>query len=439
MSTPRQPPTAPGGTPLVGHTVSVLRDPLQSLERWAGTDADIVDLSVAGRRFSLVTAPALVQTVLATEANRYEKADIVRDRLGTLQGDSLVLLEGEQWRRRRELLQPAFARQPRQASGELTVEYATQAVNDWGTAVRADREMQSLSLAILARALFGLDLSGGRTPIHEAAEAVLARLNPRTPSAHLPEWVPTPTNYRYRQAVQRLHDRIDALVADAADGDGGDTLLEMMVTAGMDPEEVRDELVALLFAGYDSTATALTMTLGLLGEAPEIQADVRRELAETLNGGRPAPDDIEACPLLDAVVRESLRLYPPQYLLFRQPVEPVTLGGYRLAEGTTIVLSPWVCHRDPRHWDDPAQFRPRRWQSDADRPEFAYFPYGAGPRHCLGRGLAAQTIRLVVAAVCQHRQLQLQSELSVRAGPTLAPDPVELRTFPDDVSTDRRR
>jgi cytochrome P450 len=427
------PPSPPGGHRVLGQTIPLLRDPLGTLERWGRTEEDLVQGAIAGRQFCLVTSPDVTKQVLANDIESYRKADIVRENLGTLQGGSLVLLEGEAWRDRRQLLQGGLGGRGMRAAGSLTTRYATEAVEEWPTTIRADERVRSLSLSILAEALFGMDLRGGRTPIHEAADDILARMNPRNLSVFLPEWVPTPTNYRFRRAVRTLHDRIDDVVADAEDSGDVDNLLAVMLAAGVDPEEVRDELIALLFAGYDSTATALAVTLALLGDHPDAQQQVRRELGETLDGARPTPTDLEELPFLDAVVRESLRLYPPQYALFREPVDPVTLGGHRVDPETTVVLSPWVCQRDTAHWEDPERFRPERWRSERDRPAFAYFPYGGGPRRCLGRGFAEQTIRLVVAAVCGRRRLHLQGELSVRAGPTLAPGPVELRAVRDPV------
>jgi len=424
------PPTAPGGQAVLGHTVPFLRDPLRTLGQVGRDTESVAVVTIAGQQFCLVSEPSLVKDVLVTDASEYRKAEIVRENLDTLQGGSLVLLEGEQWRERRGVLQAGFVGESVTAAGSLTTRYATDAVADWPTEIRADERLRTLSLSILARALFGLD-GEAQAPIHEAAEDVIARMNPRTLSAFLPEWVPTPANYRFRQAVATLHEQFDAVVAEA----GGDSpeghLLSVMLASGLDPEKIRDELIALLFAGYDSTATALALTLALLGDHPDAQAALRRELAQVLDGRTPTPGDLDDLPTLDAVVRESLRLYPPQYVLLRQPDRDVELGGYDLAAGTTVVVSPWVCQRDPAYWDDPGAFRPERWDSDRDHPDFAYFPYGAGPRHCLGRGLAAQTIRLVVAVVCQHRQLKLRDEPSVTAGPTLSPGPLELRTFPD--------
>jgi len=442
MSDQARPPLAPGSQPVVGHTLPFLRDPLGALQRGGQTEAGIARLRVANRQICLVTDPAATREILATDADNYRKAELVRDRLGTLQGGSLVLLDGDEWRERRELLRPAFGGSQVRTAGSLTTRYAAEMVDRWSTRspIDATEQMQTLSLSILARALFGLDLEGGETPIHKAADDIMARLDPRSVSAYLPEWLPTPTNYRFRRAVSTLHDRIDSLVADSSTGDPDTDLLSVMLTAGLDPERVRDELIALLFAGYDSTATALAVTLGLLGDHPEIQSRLRSELTNTLDGRTPTPDHLDDLRLLDAVVRESLRLYPPQYILFREPTVDRTVAGYRIDRGTSVVLSPWVSQRDPRFWDAPGAFRPDRWldsetATERNRPEFAYYPYGGGPRHCLGKLLADQTIRLVVAICCQRRQFRLQDALSVTAGATLSPGEIRLRTVRDQYDS----
>jgi cytochrome P450 len=423
-------PVGQGRKPVVGHTLSLLRSPLGSLERWGSTDDPIVRLDVAGRTVVLVTEPDAIREVLVTGTDEYRKAQIVRDRLGTLQGNSLVLLEGREWEQRRETLQSAFTHDRIASSRSIAARFTRETVATWpaGTTIGAVDFARDLSLAVLARVLFGLDVRGERTPIHEAAEDIMARMDLQSVSTYLPEWVPTPTNRRYRRAVATLHDRLDATVERAArQGSSQGDLLSTLVAAGVPPETIRDELIAFLFAGFDSTATALACTLGLLGDQPAIQADLRSDLQAVAGDESPKSDAAADCPLLDAVVRESLRLYPPQYVLFREPTTTVSLCGYRVAEGTTLVLPPWICHRDERFWRDPGTFRPRRWvDSDRatgeDRPRFAYFPYGGGPRRCLGARMANRILRTVVAEVCRRRHLDLVGELSVSAGPTLSVD-----------------
>jgi cytochrome P450 len=411
-----------------------LRSPLATLERWGDTDDSAVSVDVAGRRMVVLGDPELAEQVLLGDPDTYRKAAIVRERLGTLQGGSLVLLDGDAWRRRRETVESAFTPDRVATTDDVTTRYAAAAVDTWPTegVVAVDEAARDLVLAVLARTLFGLDLRGGSTPIHEAAEDVLARMDLRSVSTYLPEWVPTPTNRRFRRAVATLHDRLDETV-DRHDGESageGDSLLSALRAAGLSTAEIRDELVAFLFAGFDSTATALACVLGTLGDHPVIQAELYRELQTTVAGRPPSSAKLGDLELLDAVVRETLRLYPPQYALFREPTTAVTLGEHHLPATTTLVLPPWVYHRDDRFWEAPEAFRPRRWlgEDTTDRPPSAYLPYGRGPRHCVGVHMANQILRLVVAVVCSRRRFETVETVSVSAGPTLSLDGgVELR------------
>lgn len=420
----RRPPVAPGGRPAVGHTVSFLRDPLGSLERWVEAGPAVVRARVARKRVRLACTPAAAEDVLVANRGRFQKAKIVRDRLGTLQGGSLVLLDGEQWRERRRTLQKAFGPDRVAAAEGLTARYAARTVEKMPAdrSFRVDERARDLSLSVLARALFDLDLRGGETPVHEAADDVLSRMDVRSVSTYLPEWVPTPTNRRFRRAAATLHDRLDEVVADRAgrDGEGGDDLLSVLSAAGLPSEVVRNELIAFLFAGFDSTATALSCTLGLLAAHPSAQERLFDALTTASLGWPPDPAAATAIPYLDAVVCEGLRLYPPQYALFREPTAPVDIAGFRVDPGDLVVVPPWTLHRDRRYWTDPDAFRPERWLDDGpDRPEFAYLPYGTGPRYCLGERLADLTLGVTVAAVCLRRRLDGTAP-TVAAGPTLS-------------------
>lgn len=385
----------------------------------------------------VVTRAEAAERVLVGDSGDYRKAAAVSDRLGRLEGGSLVLLEGEAWRERRRTLRTAFAGESVGGASTLATEYARETVAAWedGARVAVDSVASDLSLSILARALFGLELRGQDTPIHDAADDVMQRLSLRSPSAYLPDWVPTPTNRRYRRAVATLHERLDATVADRIDGDdasdadaGRADLLSTMVAAGLPAETVRDELIAFLFAGYDSLATALSCTLATVAAHPPVQRRLAAALTETLGDSPPTGEDLASLPYLDAVVRESLRLYPPQFLLLREPTERVVLAGYRVERGTTVVVPPWSLHRSDRYWTDPEAFEPERWLTEdgsglatGDRPNGAYLPYGIGPRHCLGKRMADRILRLVVAVVCRDWRFESERPVAVTAGPTLQP------------------
>jgi cytochrome P450 len=418
----RPEPPEPPGLPLVGQTHAFLRDPLACYERWTDID-DVVSVRIGGRRFCLVSHPADVERVLVTDAPTYEKGTVVTEQLGSLLGESVFLLEGDAWRERRRALQPPFERAEIRADGDLTTRWAADAVDSWPTdrPIRVDERLADLSLSILAQSLFGIDVRGERTAIHATGETVMDQFDMRSPSTFLPEWVPTPRNLRYRRAVARLEadiaDRID-------DRDGtGDDLLSHLVSLGLPRERIRDELITFLFAGYESTATTMAVLLHQLAAKPHVQDRVAAELDATVDGARPTVDDLDRLPTLEAALDETLRLYPSQYAIFREPQAAVELGGYHVPAGTTVVLPSLVVHRDPRFWAHPDEFRPRRWQEDgpSDRPEYAYFPFGGGPRHCLGMRMARQMIELVVATAVHQRRFATDDDLSMRAGPTLQP------------------
>ena len=292
-----KPPLAAGRQPVIGHTRALLDGPLDALQRWGHTDDPLVRVQIPGRELTLVTTPAATKQVLSADPADYRKAEIVRERLGTLQGGSLVLREGEQWQQRRETLQPAFARGRVAAMGSTTTEYTSRMVDGWPaqTPIRIVQEIQDLVLGILADALFGLEL-GEENPIEAAADDILARMDLGSVSAYLPEWVPTPTNLRFRRAVSTLHDRLDRVVdqQSRAEPEPKNSLLSIMLAAGLPPEAIRDELIALLFAGYDSTATTLSCTLALIGSHPTVQSELRAELDSVLGGQPPTPEDLSA-------------------------------------------------------------------------------------------------------------------------------------------------
>lgn len=413
-------PPHPSGLPVVGQTVSFLRDPLSCYESWAGID-DVVRVRVGATRYYLVTHPAAIERVLVTDAGTYEKGRVVQNRLESLLGESVFLREGDAWRDRRRTLQPAFERDRLRADGTVMTRWAAETVTAWPTGqLRIDDRLADLALSILAKTLFDIDVRGEQTAIHRVADTVMRRFDMRSLSTFLPEWVPTPTNRRYRQAVADLDRDITARLDDR-DGSGED-LLSQLIEAGLPADQIRDELVTFLFAGYESTATTLAFVLHQLGANPDVQQRVVAQLDTEIGDRRPRVSDLERLSRLDVVVRETLRLYPSQYVLFREPQTAVELRGYHVPAGAPLVLPSWVVHRDPRFWTDPDRFRPNRWDDDApDRPEYAYFPFGGGPRHCLGMGMANQLIRLVVATALQHRQFRSQTPLSVRAGPTLQP------------------
>jgi cytochrome P450 len=231
----------------------------------------------------------------------------------------------------------------------------------------------------------------------------------------LPDWVPTGGNRRYAAAVRALDAAASEIIGErrAREQRGSDllsTLLQSRDARGrpLDPRLVRDEVVTLLLAGHETTALSLTWTLYLLARHPEAAAKVEAEV-DAVIGHRRAPEasDLPNLGYLAKVIGEAMRLYPPVYLVGRQTTRETELGGYRLPAATVLLMSQWVVHRDPRHFSDPASFRPDRWTESLSRalPRFAYFPFGGGPRICIGQPLALMEAKLVLAAICQRFRL----------------------------------
>ncbi|KPN29578.1 cytochrome P450 119 [Halolamina pelagica] len=235
----------------------------------------------------------------------------------------------------------------------------------------------------------------------------------------MPDWVPLPRNLRYRRAVDRLDGFVDRLLAERRENAvaGGSDLLSVLLAAGMDDTEVRDHLVTFLLAGHETTALALTYTLYCLATHPDEQAAVAAEVAKL--DDRPGMDD--SLPRTGRAIREAMRCYPPVHLVMREAVADDTVGGYHVPAGSLVLCSQWATHRRPGLWDDPGSFRPDRWEAN-DRPQYAYFPFGAGPRICIGRRFALLEARLVLARLLQTFRVEpVTEELDLAASMTLAP------------------
>ena len=304
--------------------------------------------------------------------------------------------------------------------------------------MRADEAFASLTLRILARTLFDVDLGGerGRT-VRNFAAALRDYVDSMGVNVFLPEWVPTPSRRRHERATADLDELVATLVAER-DGEGDD-LLSTLIGAefpdgsAMDPETVRDQLVTFLFAGHETTATALTFACWLLAGREDVRKRLDAELDAVLGDRDPTVADLPELVYVDGVVREALRLYPPVYAVYREPRETTSLGGYRIPADATLQLSIYGVHRDERWWDDPEAFRTDRWADSGgtggDRPEYAYCPFGGGPRHCIGMRFAATELTLALATLARRVEFDRVTEtLDPEMNVTLDPGEVRLRT-----------
>jgi cytochrome P450 len=273
-------------------------------------------------------------------------------------------------------------------------------------------DMMKLTLEVAVEVLFGADvhdrahrLARAFAVVGEHFQVVYDRI------FFVPERIPIPGNRRYRRALASLDREVDRIIAERRDGDrGGNDLLALLLEARdddgrpMSDRQLRDEIATLFAAGHETTAVALTWTLLLLGRHPEVEARLHTELDDVLAGRPPSTAELGSLPFTEAVVLESMRLYPPAWVIGRKALEDVELGGYTIPRGTNISMSQWVVHRDARNFEHPLEFDPDRWRDGlADRlPRFAWFPFGGGQRRCIGASFATTEARLLLATIAQR-------------------------------------
>ncbi|GKZ14279.1 cytochrome P450 [Haladaptatus sp. T7] len=437
------PPLPPGPTsyPGVGNTIGFLRDPFAFYDglREYG---DVVSYSVAGEDFCTLLHPEHVERVLVTEESKFGKSEFIREAGEKFIGNGLFASEGEFWRRQRTMMQPAFYRERIGTYAEPMVAFAAETADSWddGETIRLQQVMKRLTLRILATALFDHDVRGADSSIHDAARGIARAINEKSDAGSvdslLPDWVPTATNRRYRRAITRFDEAVERLIDERRDEPPGDDFLSILLHAtddrgeGMSDEALRDELATFLFAGHETTALALTYCLYLLSNHPRVRRKLNDELDSVLDGDAPTMADLRALDYTDKIVTEALRRYPPAYVVFRETKQDVILGGYTIPEGTSLTLPQFVIQNDDRWFDDPETFDPDRWTPEmkADLPDYAYFPFGGGPRHCIGMRFANAEIRLVLATIAQRVEFDCSTdELDLRMGTTLEPtNPIEM-------------
>ena len=413
------------------------RDQLGFYESCARQYGDIVATRMGPYRIVLVYHPDAIEELLVARHRDFVKSPGVR-LLRPLLGDGLLLSENETWLRQRRLIQPAFHRQRVAGYGDLMTALAERYVSTWKAGDTRDvhAEMMALTQAIVAKTLFDADVSGEAHDAIQAAKILAEDFGARLRSFRLiPYWLPTPRNLRSRRAVRRLDDLVHRIIAarQRTQEDRGD-LLSMLVHAQdaddgtrMTAQQVRDEVMTIFMAGHETTAVALSWTWYLLAQHPDADARLAAEVRDVL-GDRPAAmADLPRLKYAEMVVTESMRLYPPAYGLGRQAARATELAGHPIAAGDIVIVPTWVVHRDRRWFDEPDAFRPERWEGGlAQRlPRYAYFPFGGGPRQCIGNGFAMMEAILVVAAIAKRFRLSLVPGQHITPTPyvTVRPEP----------------
>jgi len=407
-------PPSPRGHPLLRSALDLRRSQIRTYERAMREHGDLVRLVVGppGVRFVLycVFHPDGVRAVLAGSRHGYSKRNRFNQRIAEAFGWGLLTSEGELWERQRRLIQPLFTRRQSATYVELMAEEADAVARGWdrsGGVVDANSDSVRLALRVLGRAILGDDVSNARDVL-DSAFAALTRHTFRRATLPLtvPASWPTSANRTAARARAALYHVVDELIArrKRAGADGDDLISRLLRGRVMDVQQIRDEALIFLLAGHETTSTALTFTLHLLARHPEEQRLVQTEIDGILDGRPPAIEDVPALEHTARAIKEAMRLYPPAYALGRRAESAHEIGGYAIPAGSFVVLSQFATHRHPQFWEnaeafDPARFTPER---EAARHPYAYFPFGAGPRACIGSHFAMLETTIAVA-VLLHR------------------------------------
>ena len=395
------------------------RDPLRFYSGLVATYGDLVSYRMGDEQVVFVNDPRHIRDILVTHSRNFIKGRGLQ-RTKRLLGEGLLTSEGAAHLRQRRLMQPAFHRDRIAGYGQTMVAHAERMRGAWtdGATLDIAAEMNRLTLSIVGKTLFDADVERQAAEVGEALTGVMETFwMMMLPFAEVLERLPVPSLRRARAARAKLDALIYGMIAArrASRRDHGD-LLSMLLSAqddegggGMTDRQVRDEAMTIFLAGHETTANALTWTWYLLGGAPDVEAALHAEVDRVLQGRRPGMADIAALPIVERVVTESMRLYPPAWMIGRRALADHPIGDFVAPAGSLVLMSPYIMHRDARYYPEPERFDPGRWTPEfrAALPRFAYFPFGGGPRQCIGESFAWMELVLLVATIAQQWQLRL--------------------------------
>ncbi len=413
-------PPGPRGHLLVGNLPEFGRDVLGFFERCARDYGDIVSLKIGAWPALFLNHPDHFETVLLANNRNFIKHTFFWRHVTEIFGKGLVTNEGAPWLRQRRLMQPAFHRERIAGYGRTMVDYAERMLAAWdaGAAAELDLhdEMMRLTMEIATKTLFGAEISrADAAEIGEAFDdAVVEIANRFRRPVKIPRWLPLPSNFRYAAAVKTLDRLVYRTIERTSNEGGGDDLLTMLMDArdedgsAMDLRQIRDEAVTIFLAGHETTAIALSWTFHLVARHPDVETKLLEEIDAVLGDRLATVADLPRLEYAANAINESMRLYPPAYAFGREALADCEIGGYRVPAGTTIFMSPWVAHRDPRWFEEPLAFRPERWEDGFAKslPRFAYLPFGGGPRVCIGNSFALMEATLILASVLRRYRVR---------------------------------
>ncbi len=410
----------PGPEPhfLIGNFPLGRPDPLAVFTGWAREFGDIFYYRAGWIHVYFLNSPELIESVLVTNQQNFRKDRVIQNSRWFL-GQGLLTSEGGEWLRQRRLSQPAFHRERLALYARIINACAEEMLDSWKDGENRDvhQEMMQLTLRVVAKVLFSVDVKNESKEV--AAALNLLMKHSSGARILLPPWVrylPLPFLIRVRRAVRQLDEVVYRIIRERrrSENDNGD-LLSMLMSARdedgsrMTDRQLRDEVMTFLLAGHETTALSLSWAWYLLSENQAVEVKLHEELSRVLDGKNPSFEDLPRLCYTEAVVKESVRLYPPAWSLARTAAEDFEIGGYLVPAGSNVVMSQWIMHRDPRFFPSPEQFDPGRWFEEHTQrlPRFAYFPFGGGPRYCVGASFAMMEATLLLAAIAQRFRLRM--------------------------------
>ena len=430
--------TAPGprGSWLLGSIRALQTEPLRHFMEGRAAHGDVVAFRLGLFQAFLLAHPDHIHHVLQANHRNYDKQIITFRRLRSILGNGLVTADGADWQHQRAVAKPAFLNRRVAAAAPIVVRGADDVATAWhaaalsGAPVDVHVDMMRVTLRVAGAALFGADVDEDADAVGDALNRALREVQRRVNAIiALPEFVPTPTQLRLREArgvlyrlVDRLivarreaavpHDDLLTLLLEASDAESGGAKAE---------RQLRDEVLTFLLAGHETTASTLSFTWYLLARHPEVGARLRAEVEAVLGGRAPTFDDLRQLTFTKMVIEEVMRLYPPVWAMERGVVADDAIGGYRIPAKSFVMLSPYVTHRHPAFWSEPERFDPERFRPEVahERPRHAYFPFGLGPRVCIGATFAMAEAVLMLARLAAQFELGLPPGYEIDLDPNI--------------------
>lgn len=416
-------PAGPKGLPGIGSLLDFRREgALDFYHTLWQRYGDVASATIGPIKFVVVVRPEHIQHVLVKHPEKYIKG-LSHEKLRVAIGNGILTLEGEKWYRQRKLMQPTYTPKNIKAFATIMTDESQNLIGRWQNQLSPDRvvdinqEMTKTTMKVISRTMFGLDMDEN---FREAARALITLLEYTSASTNslidMPLFIPTPGNQRLKHAKQVLREFLMGVIQARRTNGLSDDLLSMLMSSRdeetgnmMTDEQLHDEALITFFAGHETTASLLTWTWFLLSKHPEVEAKLHAELACVLKGRTPTLDDLPNLTYTRMVLDEALRLYSPVPLLARDAVEEDELAGYHIPKGTMVVAMPYATHRHPQYWQKPLEFYPEHFEAAAvaQRPRYAYFPFGSGQRICIGLHFAHMEAALILADVAQRFQLRL--------------------------------